>query len=69
MNFQRLANAHRLKEPLREAVRLVLVDGLSNGESSRQTGVSKSQLGKRLTTIRASHRHGYLICPCCGGKI
>lgn len=65
MNFQRLANAHRLKEPLREAVRLVLVSGLGNAASSRQTGVNLAQLGKRLTKIRAANGK----CPCCGRKI
>jgi len=63
MNFTRLASAHRLKDgPLKEAIRLVVVEGHTAYRASQLTGVFQSQISKRLQKMR---EHGNK-CPSCG---
>lgn len=64
MNFDKLANAHRLKEPIREAVRLTL-KGLSAYEAAKKTGVTESGVWRALKRINEAEGN----CPCCGRKL
>ncbi len=58
--FRRLADAHRLRGKTREALQLVMVDGLTAYVAAQQMGVEQS------TISRARKRIERPLCPCCG---
>ena len=58
--FRRLADAHRLRGKTREALWLVMVDGITAYAAAQQMGVEQS------TISRARKRLERPLCPQCG---
>ena len=49
--FNIIANLHRLRANTREAVRLVLVDGMSNYAAAGRTNIAASTIGRVIARI------------------
>lgn len=58
--FTRLAKTHRLRGKILEAVRLVLVDGVSARQAAIRAGCTDGGVCRALARLRRP------VCPACG---
>ncbi|WP_414718865.1 TrfB-related DNA-binding protein [Sulfuricella sp.] len=63
-NFDQAIQLTRLNEKMRDAARMVLVEGIAQAEVARRLGVSRQAVSTAVNKVaRAAN-----VCPCCGRK-
>jgi hypothetical protein len=65
MKLDRLLNAHKLSEPMQQAVRMVFA-GETAYAAAKATGTTRGGISRALAKIRAAtDEKGHHVCPAC----
>lgn len=61
------ATNRKIGDPITEACRLVLIEGLTGYQAWKETGVSQAHISRALRQLRAAKPATH--CPKCGGAV